>query len=187
MASVAAQIAAVEGSRPPYVMTSTAQLARSIAVVALGVALIGVVVLFGQAASEVAADPSLSLEDGYWIGRLPWTPVGVGLVVIGSSAAVVAGIPAVLSIGGTVRRVLALVAGLAAVVWWLMASIPLVGMGGAWCGQATCSPPSFDVIPVAYSLPQLTVGLLLAPALIVTALASTAGRVAGDPASARGT
>ena len=39
----------------------------------LSVAAIGLVVLFAQAVSEVLAGPELSLVDGYWIGRPPWT------------------------------------------------------------------------------------------------------------------
>ena len=174
VASVAAQIAAVEGIRPSEATTSTAQLARWIVVVAMGAALVGVLVLLASAASEVAADPSLSLEDGYWIGRLPWTPIGAGLVVGGSTAAVTAGILAVLPAGGNARRVLTLIAALPVVSWWSMAVIPVVGIGGAWCGAPPCKPPSFDVITIAYSLPEYAVVLLLAPALVVTALALTA-------------
>jgi len=52
-------------------------------VVGLSAAAAGLVVLFAQALSEVLADPGLSLADGYWIGRLPWTAVGVDLAIIG--------------------------------------------------------------------------------------------------------
>ena len=134
-------------------------------------AVAGVLVLLSYATSEVLADPSLSLEDGYWIGRVPWTPMGVGLVVAGSTLAIVAGTALVLLRGGNIRRVTAVAACLPAAYWWLLASVPLVAFGGAWCGQPTCPQPSSDVITIAYSLPESTVFLLLLPALIVTTVA----------------
>lgn len=153
---------------------SIGHVARLAGIVSMGLAAAGILVLLAYAASEVAADPSLSLEDGYWIGRLPWTPIGVGLIVGGSTLAVVAGVAAVLVAGGNIRRLVALVVALPVIAWWAIASIPSIGVSGAWCGQPTCSPPSFDVITVAYSVPDLAVRLLLIPAAIVTLLAVTA-------------
>lgn len=73
---------------------------RVVAAVGLMTAALGVVVLLAQSLSEVLTDPTLSLEDGYLIGRLPWTAVGVDLVVFGSSAALVAGVGAAWPAGG---------------------------------------------------------------------------------------
>src|SRR5262245_65508566 len=90
--------------------TSTAQVLRWGTFVAIGAAVVGILVLLAQAASEVAADPTLTLEDGYWIGRLPWTPIGVGLVVAGDTATNVLGYALVMLRGGVLRRFLGAIA-----------------------------------------------------------------------------
>ena len=120
-------------------------------------------VLFLCSLAEVLADPSLSLQDGYWIGRLPWTAVGVDLVVIGATVTVVAGTLAAWIAGGWVRRsVTTLAAGIAA-FWWLL--VPMLNPGGRYCPG--CAAPGFDPFTVAYSLPQETLLLLVAPAAVV--------------------
>ena len=131
----------------------------------------GIGVLLAYATSEVLADPSLSLEDAYWIGRLPWTPIGVGLIVAGATTAVAAGAVTAVVAGGWVRRLVAIVATGVAVFWWLVATVPLVVMGGAWCGEPSCPAPSFDVVTIAYSTPNLTVPWLLIPAVVAAAAA----------------
>ena len=130
-------------------------------------AIVGIVVLFGQALSEVLADPGLSLVDGYSIGRLPWTSVGVILVVIGATIAVVFGTVTAWLGGGAIRRALSALALLVAALWWFFALLP--PPQAAFC--ASCPPPGPEPLTIAYSLPGATAGLLLFPALVVGALA----------------
>jgi hypothetical protein len=144
----------------------------------LALAIVGVAVLFAQAVSEVRADPSISLGDAYWIGRLPWTPIGVGLAILGASLATVAGTVTALMAGGIVRRGVAILALLVAGFWWLVVTVPLVGMGGAACEPA-CPPPTFDPVTMAYSLPEQTAMWLLLPALVASLLGLTSQREAG--------
>jgi hypothetical protein len=139
----------------------------------------GILVLLAYAASEVAADPSLSPEDAYWIGRLPWTPIGVGLTIVGATIVVVAGTLTALLAGGNLRRAIALVCLGVATFWWFVVSVPLIGMGGAWCGQPTCPQPTYDPVTMAYSSPQLAIMWLLLPALVVGPLALTSPRRGG--------
>jgi hypothetical protein len=143
-------------------------------------AILGVAVLFAQAVSEVRADPSISLGDAYGIGRLPWTPIGVGLAILGASLAVLAGTATVLMAGGIVRRGMAILAFLVAGFWWLVVTVPLVGMGGASCGQPACPPPTTDPVTMAYSLPGQTAMWLLLPALVAGLLGLSSQREAAS-------
>jgi hypothetical protein len=131
---------------------------------------LGVVVLVVQAAREVMTDPSLSLIDGYWVGRLPWTAIGVDLVVAGSTVAVIAGLVGSWLNGGWIARVLATVVALVAAFWWAIALMPQPG--GAPCTE--CGPQVADPITYAYSLPETAVLLLVVPAIVVTAIAALA-------------
>jgi hypothetical protein len=142
-------------------------------------AIVGIAVLFAQSAIEVLADPSISLGDAYWIGRLPWTPIGVGLAILGASLAVLAGTVTALTAGGLVRRGLAILALLIAGFWWLVVTVPLVGIGGAACGQQVCPPPTTDPVTMAYSLPEQTAMWLLLPALVASLLGLTSQGNAG--------
>ena len=140
-------------------------------------ALAGIAVLFVYATSEVLADPTLSLEDGYWIGRLPWTTVGVALTVIGATVALVAGAPTAWIAGGAIRRVVTAFAVVLGAFWWLLVSVPFVLISGACCDPQ----PDSDPLTMAYSWPQATVLLLLLPAGITAIAALTATRK--EPAS----
>jgi len=133
----------------------------------------GIVVLFLSSLREVLTDPSLSLEDGYWIGRLPWTAVGVVLVVIGATVAVVAGTIAAWIAGGWVRRALTGVSSAIAAFWWLLVIVWTPG-GGGYCPG--CSGLGFDPVTVAYSLPQGALLLLVAPAAVIGVAVLTARR-----------
>ena len=141
-------------------------------------AIVGIAVLFAQSVSEVLADPSISLWDAYGIGRLPWTPIGVGLAILGASLGVLAGTATALMAGGIVRRGLAIFPLLVAGFWWLVVTVPLVGMGGAACEQPACPPPTFDPVTMAYSLPEQTAMWLLLPALVAGVLGLTSRREA---------
>jgi hypothetical protein len=144
----------------------------------VALAILGVAVLFAQSVSEVRADPSISLGDAYWIGRLPWTPIGVGLAILGATLASLAGTTTALIAGGIVRRGVAILALLVAGFWWLVVLVPLVGMGGAAC-EPPCPRPTFDPVSMAYSLPEQTAMWLLLPALIAALLGLTSQREAG--------
>jgi hypothetical protein len=146
---------------------------RAVTAVGALIAVAGIVVLLAYAASEVLADPSLSMVDGYWIGRLPWTPIGVGLAIAGASLAALAGAVTALMAGGIVRRGLAILALLLAGFWWLLVTVPLVTFSGAWCGQPACPAPTIDPVTMAYSLPEQTAMWLLLPALVASLLGLT--------------
>jgi hypothetical protein len=141
-------------------------------VAGLSAAAAGLLILFVRALTEVLADPSLSLEDGYWIGRLPWTAVGVDLVVVGATVAVVAGTIAVWLAGGWIRRMVASLAAGVAAFWWLL--VMLVSGTGAYC--AGCPAPDFDPFTMAYTLPQQTLLLLVAPPAVIGVIALMARR-----------
>ena len=142
--------------------------------IGLGVALVGIGVLTAYAASEVFADPSLSLADGYWIGRLPWTPIGVGMAIGGATLAAAAGTGTALLAGGVWRRSLALLALVVVAFWWALVAMLPIGLGGAWCGQPTCTRPAIEPITMAYSTPEQTATWLLLPALVISLVALTA-------------
>lgn len=132
----------------------------------------GLVVLFAQALSEVLADPGLSLVDGYSIGRLPWTAVGVDLAIIGATIAVVFGTATAWLAGGPVRRVVSALAVAVAAFWWFLAMLP--PPQGGFC--ASCLPPGPDPLTMAYSQPETATLLLLLPAAVAGAVALSAPR-----------
>jgi hypothetical protein len=156
--------------------------ARAGAALGLLASVAGLLVLVASATSEVLANPSLTLADGYWIGRLPWTAVGVDLAIIGATVAIVLGALTATLAGGLVRRVICAAAAAVAVGWWLFALQP--SPGGAFC--AACPPPGPDPVTSAYSLPEAAVLLLLLPAAIVGVLALTADRTRGSVAATSG-
>jgi hypothetical protein len=145
------------------------QLAWLTTLIGVAVAVIGIAVLFVYSLSEVMADPTLTLEDGYWIGRLPWTPIGVDLTVIGATVVLVFGAVTAWFAGGLIRRAVTLLAVAVGAFWWAVVTVPLVGMGGASC--PTCPPRGPEPLTMAYSLPQQTVMWLILPAVVVTLIA----------------
>jgi hypothetical protein len=146
--------------------------ARWAIVVGLSAVAAGLVVLLVQASSEVLTDPGLSIVDGYWIGRLPWTAVGLDLAVVGATIAVVFGTLTAWLAGGVVRRVLTALALVVAACWWLLAMLP--PPQGVPC--TSCPPPGPDPITMAYSLPGAVALFLLVPAVIAGAVALGAPR-----------
>jgi hypothetical protein len=160
-----------------------------------GATAIGFVVLFGYALSEVLANPGISLVDGYWTGRLPWTAIGVDFVVIGSTVAVLFGTASSWLAGGAVRRLVSLVPLVVAAAWWLYASIRS-SIEGAPCfilqlgtpnadGTVSCGQPPFDPFAVAYSVPAEAILLLILPASISAVIALSARRARVVPANPR--
>jgi hypothetical protein len=164
-------------------------------IVGVGATAVGFVVLFGYALSEVMANPGISLIDGYWIGRLPWTAIGVDFVVIGSTVAVLSGTASSWLAGGAARRLVSLVPLVVAAAWWLYASIQS-SIEGAPCmieqlsmpnagGTVSCGPPPFDPFAVAYSAPAEAILLLALPASISAVIALSSKRARVVPASPR--
>ena len=149
----------------------------------VGALVIGLAVFLVYALSEVRAHPGLSLEDGYWIGRLPWTGIGEGFTVIGASIAVVLGTLTVWLRGTRWRRALVLVPLAVAVFFWFAAMLPEPNR--APC--TNCAEPVADPFAYAYSLPASTLILLLLPTLFIAVLAFTSrpgrARVGDGPAA----
>jgi hypothetical protein len=137
----------------------------------LAALLIGLAVFVFYALSEVVANPGVSLVDGYWIGRLPWTGIAEGFTVVGATATVVLGMATVWMGGVRWNSILALIALAVAGLWWL-ASIFLAHMLGAPCSP--CEPLPFDPFAYAYSQPENAVILLLVPAAVMAGLAFSA-------------
>src|SRR5664279_1904924 len=135
----------------------------------VGALVIGLAVFFVYALSEVLAHPGLSLEDGYWIGRLPWTGIGEGLTVIGATVAVVLGTLTVWLGETRWRRALVLVPLASAVVFWFAAMLPFPNRAPS----NNCTEPVADPFAYAYSLPASTLVLLLLPTLFIAVLAFT--------------
>jgi hypothetical protein len=128
----------------------------------------GAAMLFLYAKSEVAANPGIALVDGYWIGRLPWTPIGVGLVIGGATATLLLASVVVMIAGHWVLRVLALPGLLAAAFWYSISLVfGLPGASGGCCGQ----PVKPDLITIAYSAPMNPIIFVLLPAAIASVLA----------------
>jgi hypothetical protein len=150
-------------------------------VAGLSAAATGLVVLVLEAVREVLSDPGLSLVDGYWIGRLPWTAVGVALVVLGATTALAFGAGTAWLAGGWARRLIGSLALAGGALWWLFAMLP--PPRGAFC--ATCPPPGPDPLTMAYSLPEGTVLFLLLPASVAALIALTARRGRRSPAVER--
>jgi hypothetical protein len=130
----------------------------------------GVLLVMSIAASREAYG-SISPVDGYWLGPLPWAPLGVGLVLFGATVGVVA-LTAAMWLGPRWGgRVLSVPVVLSVAFWWATAAT--LGSGGACCSL----PPAFDPIAVAYSAPLWTLSLVVLPAILL-ATANWLGRPA---------
>lgn len=141
--------------------------------VGLSAIAVGLVALLSVSLSEVLAQPGLSLVDGYWVGRLPWTAVGVSLAIIGATITLVSGTAMAGYGGGPVRRLVTTLAVVVAACWWFLAMLP--PPQGAFC--ASCPPAGPDPVTMAYSQPELAVMFLLGPAVITGAMGLGAPRV----------
>ena len=125
---------------------------------------LGLVVLFLYALSEVLANPGTSLVDGYEIGRLPWTAIGIDLVVVGATVMALFGTASSWITGGAARRLVSLVPLAGMATWWFLAAIESSFEGGVPC--TTCTQPGFDPFTVAYSAPNQAILLLVIPGAI---------------------
>lgn len=131
---------------------------------------IGLSILLVYAWVEVLNNPGLTLVDGYWIGRIPWTPLGLVIALAGAAAGLLAGSLAIAIEGGWWRRVLIVLGWAAAALWWLTALgvIPFARFHGP------------DPVTFAYSLPVTATLLVLMPAALLAVLCLTP-RIEGTP------
>lgn len=122
---------------------------------------LGAAVLLVYAWVEFLNHPGISLVDGYWIGRVPWTPAGVLLVIGGASLAVAAGAFRILVWGDWVRWLLLIPVLGAPALWWLFALrvVPVPRYSAV------------DPVTLAYSAPQGAALFLVVPAVAAAVLA----------------
>ena len=124
---------------------------------------IGPSILLVYAWVEVLNNPGYSLVDGYGIGRVPWTPLGIVVGLAGTAIGLVGGALAIAIVGGWWRRFLILPAVGAAVLWWgtALGVLPFPRYHGP------------DPVTFAYSLPATAALLLLMPAALIAVIALT--------------
>jgi hypothetical protein len=153
-------------SRASHLAASAHQWAR----LALALMVVGPSILLVYSWVEVLNNPGYTLVDGYWIGRVPWTPLGLVIALAGGVAGLVAGSVAIAIEGGWWRRLLIVPAWGAAALWWLTALgvIPFARFHGP------------DPVTFAYSLPVTATLLVLMPAALLAALCLTP-RMHGTP------
>ncbi len=127
---------------------------------ALGLMVIGPSILLVYAWVEVLNNPGYTLVDGYWIGRIPWTPLGLVITLVGGGLGLLAGSVAIAIEGGWWRRFLVIPSLAAGALWWLMAMglIPYPRFQGP------------DPVTFAYSMPTQAALLVLMPAALLAAL-----------------
>jgi hypothetical protein len=128
---------------------------------ALGLMVVGPSILLVYAWVEVLNHPGSTLVDGYWIGRIPWTPLGILVSLAGAVAGLVAGSLAILIEGGWWRRVLVVPSVAAGALWWLIA-LGVLPFTPRFTGP--------DPVTLAYSLPSTAALLVLMPAALLAIL-----------------
>ena len=122
------------------------------------------VLFFMSMAASLSEYGRASLVDGYWLGPLPWTTLGVGLTLFGATATVATIAVIAWLLPGWRVRVLAAAAALSVALWW--ATAPVMGLSGACC----LPRPAFDPITIAYSAPGWTASLVVVPAVVLAAV-----------------
>jgi hypothetical protein len=143
------------------------------------VLVVGAAILFVAAVIELATgQQGMNLVDAYWVGRLPWTPIGVGMGLYGATATVVVGSVVSWLIPGWLQRLVCLGALLSTAFWWAIS--PIIRYTGGCCGP----PPAYDPITIAYSDPKSALVLVVVPALIVAAIALLPARARRAPRAA---
>ena len=131
--------------------------------IALALLVIGPSILLVQAWVEVLNNPGLSLADGYAVGRLPYTPIGIVVSLAGAVAGLLAGSVAIVIEGGWWRRFLVVPSVVAALLWWgtALGVLPYPRFHGP------------DPVAFAYDLPVVATLLLLMPAALLATLCIT--------------
>jgi hypothetical protein len=143
------------------------------------VLVVGAAILLVAAVIELATgQPGMNLEDAYWVGRLPWTPIGVGMVLYAATATTVVGSVASWLTPGWLQRLVCLGALLSTAFWWAIS--PIIRYTGGCCGPR----PVYDPITIAYSTPQGALILVVVPALIVAAVVLLPARARRAPRAA---
>ena len=144
--------------------------ARQWASFSLALLVVGPTILLVYAWVEVLNNPGMTLVDGYWIGRTPWTPVGLVVSLAGGLVGLLAGTMAIAIEGGGWRRALLVPAFAAAALWWSTALgvLPYPRFHGP------------DPVGFAYDLPSTAALLVLMPAALLAVLALTP-RLPGAP------
>ncbi|MDP9251154.1 MAG: hypothetical protein M3O78_07275 [Chloroflexota bacterium] len=137
-----------------------------IAELSLALIVLGVSTLVVMAWIEVLNHPGYTLVDGYWVGRLPWTPIGIVMILVGSVGGLLAAALAIVVEGGWWRRALILPAWGAAALWWSVAMglVPYPRFHGP------------DPVTFAFTEPTTAGLLLLLPAVILAGVAITPRR-----------
>jgi hypothetical protein len=109
---------------------------------------------------EVLNNPGYSLVDGYWIGREPWTWIGIVVSLAGAVSGLLAGSVTIMIDGGWWRRILIVPSVAAALLWWSIALgvLPFPRFIGP------------DPVTFAYSLPVTAALLTLMPAALLATL-----------------
>jgi hypothetical protein len=136
-----------------------AELATWIGLSACG---LGVAIVIVRSWVEYLNTPGITIVDGYWMGREPWSSMGVVPVLAGSALGTLAAGTLVMLRGDWLRRILSLAILAVPVIWWLIA-LGAIPVGPYY------RPP--DPVTLAYSLPQQAAIMLLIPALAIAALA----------------
>jgi hypothetical protein len=131
--------------------------------ISLALLVIGPSILLIYAWVEVLNNPGISLADGYWIGRTPYIPIGIGLSLAGGVIGLLAGSIAIVIEGGWWRRFLVLGSAVAAVLWWgtALGILPYPNFHGP------------DPVTFAYDLPVTAALLVLMPAALLATLCIT--------------
>ena len=122
---------------------------------------LGAAIVLVYAWIEFLNNPGISLVDGYWIGREPWTSGGIVIALAGAVLALLAGATVVLLRGDWVRWLLLLPLLAAGALWWAIAL--------GFVPYPSLAAP--DPVGLAYSQPQNAAILLVVPALAITVLA----------------
>jgi len=107
--------------------------------------------------------PGLSIVRAYHRKREPWTSLGLGAVVAGSTLAILLGVVIALVEGSWIRRLLALAVLAAATTWWLVA-LGIVAYPG-FTGP--------DPLRFAFAWPIETAIGLVTPAVVAAMLVFT--------------
>jgi hypothetical protein len=130
---------------------------------ALGLMIVGPSIVLVYAWVEVLNHPGTTIVDGYWIGRLPWTPLGVLITLTGAVLGLASGAIAIALEGGWWRRALIVPAFVASAAWWLT-------------GLGVLPYPRFhgpDPVTFAYDLPVAATLLVVMPAALLATLCLT--------------